>query len=1127
MVGVFALGALASCTDEAARQNPTEIDVVPQFATPIDLQDLTTTFPVDVNGAWWIPAVSYKVGSGVLNPFLDWKAPGNDTDEEGFNTDGDFNYDQHRKVDTNPLPLNIIPTIRYEGDDELYREIILDVNESNDVPAAQMSFEDFQLYLCDDPGAPTYGEYSDFVGGANGCDLIYDIYNPAYYGLGTTDEYTSGSGSDLDYVVLIPEGAFAGSSVDISGCTYNPVASPCGVWVILKLHTGGYGGEWIAEGGYEEAASIIRPWVEVTKTANPTYTLTYDWMVTKVADETLHQLEPGGEATTNYTITVDLDGDPVPSNWAVTGDINIYNPSDGDVLVTSVADAIEGFGGEVTISCPEGPPFTVPSGETVTCTYGAAALPNGDTRLNTATVEIETGGVFLGTESIDFAANGEVTERINATVDVYDTYEDEDPAFLGTVAYDDPLPAIFDDLSRTWTFTVAEQEAVCKLHPNLAEVFGDDDVLLDSDDEEVLIQCTNLDVAKDVYTRVLWTWDWTITKEVTPTPLNLFVGESQESQYTVTVEKVDYAISGWEASGTITIENTGTTDAEIASVEDWMDGIEATVTDCDPVEGSTLAPGETMTCEYSTALENGNTLDNVATACVTDNGCFSSDPVEVSFGTPDQVDELYPTAVFDDTNGESWGPVGDGDPAGTTYPETYTRWFECGESDTYPNTAYVYGVPDEGDNVELDSDGAEVVVNCYDLDVAKTADEFFDRVWTWDIEKDFTDDFFSNTSNLDCVGPDADNDYVCTAHLGAGGILTVEYEVTVYADAVENNWQVKGDITITNNHPSRAAELTDVSDAIDGYGGAIGVDCQGATEVPAGGSIVCSYDTGPVDSPDDNPFGDLNTATATQQLCDFPFDADPVCDAAHTMDYTATWPVDFGEAEVTITDECVDVDDMLEGFDVTPFDFGNICATSDPFEHTFDPYLREFAAPDECDKTFINTATVYNEDGVALAEDQEEIDIECEFGCTLTQGYYKTHSSYGPAPYDPILWGLVYPPDPFLEADELLFDSGMTWYEVFWTSPSGGNLWIKLAHQWMAAWINQQANGGSPVDAQIAQAATILENFSTQADIPKDDPIWSTANDLHSDLAAYNEGNAGVEHCTEASYLWYMLLYGG
>ena len=107
--------------------------------------------------------------------------------------------------------------------------------------------------------------------------------------------------------------------------------------------------------------------------------------------------------------------------------------------------------------------------------------------------------------------------------------------------------------------------------------------------------------------------------------------------------------------------------------------------------------------------------------------------------------------------------------------------------------------------------------------------------------------------------------------------------------------------------------------------------------------------------------------------------------------------------------------------------------------------------------------------------------IPCDFGCTLTLGYWKTHSELGPAPYDDN-WANL-PSGASTELDS----SGHTWYEVFWTPPKGGNPWYQLAHQWMAATLNVLNGAGTP--PEVADALTrgfeLLDQYGSQKKIPK------------------------------------------
>lgn len=136
-------------------------------------------------------------------------------------------------------------------------------------------------------------------------------------------------------------------------------------------------------------------------------------------------------------------------------------------------------------------------------------------------------------------------------------------------------------------------------------------------------------------------------------------------------------------------------------------------------------------------------------------------------------------------------------------------------------------------------------------------------------------------------------------------------------------------------------------------------------------------------------------------------------------------------------------------------------------------------------------------------------------GCTLTQGYWKTHSEYGPAPYD-ATWALL--PD---GADTEFFETGESWYTVFHTPPRGGNAYIQLAHQWMAAYLNVLAGAeDSAVASEIAEGADLLDEFDGLWDNPRalkrnHRSDFDRMGDLASTLDDYNNGLIGPGHCDD------------
>jgi hypothetical protein len=112
-------------------------------------------------------------------------------------------------------------------------------------------------------------------------------------------------------------------------------------------------------------------------------------------------------------------------------------------------------------------------------------------------------------------------------------------------------------------------------------------------------------------------------------------------------------------------------------------------------------------------------------------------------------------------------------------------------------------------------------------------------------------------------------------------------------------------------------------------------------------------------------------------------------------------------------------------------------------------------------------------------------------GCTLTQGYWKNH------PED---WGATDP-------NSLFFDTDWTWMEVLQAPPRGGNSYLILAHQYIAAYLSSTVNGATP-PAELAQAEALLDGVTGEPFV-KDDS-W---NSLASALDFFVNDN----HCSEES----------
>lgn len=118
--------------------------------------------------------------------------------------------------------------------------------------------------------------------------------------------------------------------------------------------------------------------------------------------------------------------------------------------------------------------------------------------------------------------------------------------------------------------------------------------------------------------------------------------------------------------------------------------------------------------------------------------------------------------------------------------------------------------------------------------------------------------------------------------------------------------------------------------------------------------------------------------------------------------------------------------------------------------------------------------------------------------CTLTQGFWKTHQELWNVKGKRVVWN-----------GQLFFNSGLTYAQIYAMNPSGGNSFIQLAHQYIAAVLN--VNGGSDpaADAAIANAAAKFSATAAGVTFVKN-AAWTS---LASTLDNYNNGKTGPGHC--------------
>jgi hypothetical protein len=569
---------------------------------------------------------------------------------------------------------------------------------------------------------------------------------------------------------------------------------------------------------------------------------------------------------------------------------------------------------------------------------------------------------------------------------------------------------------------------------------------------------TVIKTAETTFTR---TWEWTIEKSVSPDTWDLFKGDSGTSEWTVSVTKTGYTDSDWQVCGNITIMNEGTGSATITGIYDEVDGITATV-DCGVTFPYVLEAGGNLTCTYCASLPDGSQRLNTATVTTEVLPGGYNGYADVIFGEPTTV--VNDTINVTDTNGNNWTTSGN---ATWTYLETFAC--DCDEG-IHVNTATITETGQYGN--------ATVTVNCYELEVTKTAITSFTRTWDWTIDKS------GNKTALT---------------LSPGQQYLVSYEVTGNATYTDSDWAVCGNITVHNPAPIPAT-INGVTDVINPGNITATVDC-GVTfpyTLAAGGTLICTYCA-------DLPDAGNRTNTATVTLQNYDYDKYGNATANGTTDFSGSADVIFGDP-TEVVDECIDVTDDQYGF------LGTVCFDAAPYTFNYSMWVGNYT---ECGVYyFTNIASFETNDTQAAGNDTWTVTITVPcLGCTLTPGYWKTHSEYGPAPYDDT-WALL-----SNGADTLFFQSGKTYYQVLWTSPKGGNAYYILAHAYIAAKLNQ-LNGASipPAVLTAFNQATWLFDTYTPAQIAAlkgNSALRKTFINLAGILDDYNNGITGPGHCDE------------
>ncbi|GAA5337623.1 MAG: hypothetical protein KNN15_11275 [Thermus antranikianii] len=361
----------------------------------------------------------------------------------------------------------------------------------------------------------------------------------------------------------------------------------------------------------------------------------------------------------------------------------------------------------------------------------------------------------------------------------------------------------------------------------------------------------------------------------------------------------------------------------------------------------------------------------------------------------------------------------------------------------------------------------------YRLKVSKTAETHYTRQYFWEIQKT------------------GDQTELTLSH---GQVFPVNYQVRVGVTGYEErDFAVSGTITIENNTPITFV-VQSVSDVVT-PNIAASVNCGELPHTLApGGSLTCTYSAS---LPDKTNRTNTATVNYVRQGQDWVRTA------------SATAPVTFGDP-TTLVDNQVNVTDDRYG------PLGTVSAGEAPKTFTYTLEVGPYACQaQDMYHAFTNTATLTTNTTGTVRSSSWTVTVRvpaCPMGCTLTQGYWKTHTEYGPAKPRDATWDLILPRG----EDSDFFQSEKNYYEVLWTPPSGGNPYYQLAHQYIAAKLNVLKGAYAPPEVQAAIAWAENQFFNLYP------PSYNFGKSLTNQaryyagiLGQYNEGRIGPGHCSE------------
>ena len=821
-----------------------------------------------------------------------------------------------------------------------------------------------------------------------------------------------------------------------------------------------------AQEGPESTPLIVNQSIEMNNVFKVTWGIQKDGAQVPGVEEAIAEYEVALDSTLTYL------------NTQVSGVVEITNPvGNPDAVITGVV-LDTGSPEAPEIFCVEEYPYTLGAGESIECNYEFQLNSQDDVF---AEVVVLTDGVVPGGSAQSQATNtgepGQINDQCVIVTDSVPTGPQE-------------AEVCFNDVNKTFFYEASfgpEGSDVPLECTGLPEIEGFvNEVSFTTNDTgtqdfasafiEIEYQCepgpdvfpltVEQSVTGTTGSKVLWN----IQKLAFEEGVTFFQGEGGVMPYGIALEPTILPVAGGTVSGNITVTNpVGNPSANVQSVSGLLNNIGSVITECDVELPYVLESGASFNCSYE-AESNGT--DSVSTVIVETTGEVPGVENVQGFefiGDGSLIDECV---VLNDSN--PYGPQNvevciDLESPDSNYTFPYEATFGagsevelpgvCNEPVEYVNEATYVGV-DTGVVGEAVATVSVLEKCVQELNLLKlNAWSSYDQRYDWSVEKT------------------ADKDMLV---LGDGEFETVSYDVVLDAVSVDYNHKTWGQVLVENPIDNPPATIESIEVVLDGSG-VVYLDC--GVDLPyilgPNRDIYCTYEV---------DFADGNDTIAEV-----------------TVETSGLVPSNADQYEVqrslepeAVLGECADFYDPMYSATEQVY----VCA--DELPKTIS-YAVEFGSEGEefvCGvETHPNVASVYPYGGES-AESTWSVEVVSACGCTLTQGYWKTHTGEGGAEFD----------EGWLEIGELGPDeefagSGLTWLQVFNTAPKG-DAWYQLAHQWMAARLNilQYAPDSSVEDIMDAGYDWLVANAGT---VSKDKTarMWATV------LTGYNEGLLGPEHC--------------